>query len=285
MPTPIEELLWTAVKGKKHDEVKQLIDKHSSDNLINAVHPEGLSFLTHYLNGCSGQTKIIPRDILEPLLLNPTLDWSFVSVETETTLPNSLISRAFHQKDLTMIEILKDVPGFLFSGQQLSYEVADKKLKAHKKVYEMHVRKNESQEVLDKDKLNIETYEAIVSLIRDMTILYAIKSDDATLFARLDKAGAQPTDFLGKFGNEELPTFLLTPANVRVKAWYSEKRGQTLTSAASNASAFFANAQELKNVQSHVAKVEENHLAKAALLQKNAAAGRVDRMQQAMASF
>lgn len=133
MPTPVE-LLWNAVKEKRYADIRTLIESHPHPSeLVNASHPNGRSLLVHLIKFTTSAKTAKPRSLIEYLLKHPEINWNFQNPKTKETMISAILSTAAENADLFIIECLRDVPQFLFDGNQLTYELAVKNLEKNKK--------------------------------------------------------------------------------------------------------------------------------------------------------
>ena len=275
MPTPTEELLWNAVKQKKYDDIQEIIESHPDEALVNSIHPTyGTSLLMHIVQTTNSASEK-PRKLLEYLLTHPKVQWDFKHVKIKGfTLIDTILATA----DVELIKCLKDVPQFLVADLKLTYELAAKKRTMAINANQAEIKKGASGESIERNEKRINSLEEIVSIIRDMTILHAIKTDDADLFDRLEKAGGDPTDFLGDFGSGKLPTALLKSTNINLRAWLAVERKKTTVELVDSRHSFFADMQKMNDTQEQIKQINATYDAKATGILAGASIDRENRM-------
>lgn len=194
MPTPTEEL-WPAIKNQNFDKVATLIK--SNTDLVNAINPEnGDSLVVHLLAYTRGLKETKPRALLNYIFHlkdenhKEKLDWS---LECNYTTPaDALLSAVGVDRDFSVIKALHDVEGFLFSNNQLTYDLALESLKSAEKALQTRTTLNKPAKDILKAQESVDKWLEIVSVIREMTIPFAKKTGNAELLRRLeqDKATA-----------------------------------------------------------------------------------------------
>jgi hypothetical protein len=222
MPTPAETH-WELVKNKQFDSIKAHIQAHEDADLINVKHPEtGRTIPISLLRITMGTKEAKPRDILYFLLSHSKMDWNFITTTKQTAM-SSLLESVIVDGDFSVIESLKNVDGFI-QNKKLAYEWSVIHLKELEKQLALQIVRNKPKSEVDATQARIDKCKKAVALIRDITILYAIKIDNADLMDRLDKAGGEPMETLGDLGAKKRPItyFDKDKPNLKIKAWLDE---------------------------------------------------------------
>ncbi len=207
------------------------------------------------------------------------MNWGFKNARTNETLVDAILEAIV--SDLAILENIKDVPAFLFNGVELTYETTVKKLNSAKRYYDSEIAAGKLPAALEGHKKRIDSLTALVSAIRDLTILHAIKTDDEVLFGRLKEIGADPSAFLGVLGDNKLPSFLLKDSNIKLKAWYKEQRRLGSTELSVSSVSLFDNLERLEKLKTAADDINSAHAAREAALLEQAAVEREARMSAA----
>lgn len=211
MPTASENI-FILLREKKYEEVLRLIE--SDDTLVNAVNERKRSLLYTIL---TLHTQPSSEALVQFLLMSPNFDFSY-------NVGLSNLSAMIHSFDLELFECAIKNPNFLVQIKSLPYEGA-------KRCESALMRRAESEDGLFVSTLpglielrdKLDKIQKIRLLLRDVTILHALRTDDRGLMDELDRLGADPTGLLGPLGNNKLPGTLTTPSNVNINAWFEER--------------------------------------------------------------
>lgn len=211
MPTA-SETIFILLKEKKYDEVLRRIE--SDETLVSAVNERKRSLLYMIL---SFHNQPRPEGLIQFLLMSQKLDFAY-----GVGFPN--ISLMIHTYDLAIFKCAIRNPNFLVQLKTLPYEGAkrcESALMRRAQSEDGLLASNSPESIEFRDKL--EKIQKIVSLLRDATILHALRTDDRGLMEELDRLGANPTSPLGPLGNNKLPGTLTTPSNVNINAWFDDR--------------------------------------------------------------
>ncbi len=183
MPTAVENL-FSLLKDKKYDEMSKLVQ--SDDSLINAVNPDEDESLFQVLFDRKGQ---VVEDLMLYLLKHPKFNFDYQNTALLSNLDVLVTS--------SRVGVLKSVidnPALLFNHNELTYKTAKNKLDSGKSLLDARFQKNPNDPLIKPLKSRYDQQAEITSLLREATILHAIKIDDAKIIKDLDQLGAKPTD-------------------------------------------------------------------------------------------
>lgn len=282
MPTPVEQL-WESFKKREFDGIQELIEANPQADLINSTHPSnGRDVPVDLIQITTGKKDAKIRALLNFVLTHPTLNWSFVN-KGQTSV-NRLIVAAWNDEDYSVIEGLNNTPGFIFNGEKLAYEVALKGLKEAESLQASRIRTNKPPEDIQKSLVSVGRYKKIVELIRDMSILFAIKEDNVDLFERLTKAGAQPFEPLGTFGKNKMPTLLFgrNQPNPKLRAWLNKVCEQENAERQVRSQELADRLERHGMFQAKVEQINKEHDEKSVSIQSKALEDRQDRIAGAI---
>lgn len=250
MPT-IKENLIEAVNLRKYQEAFRLIK--TNPDLVNSVKNEnGYSLLQLALSGSKPGDESQP--FIEYLVVHPNFDFNYKQ-NNETNL-DSIISSA----RVDVLKLIINDPKILFKDNQLAYEVAKVNLVSAQKALQRNLKKNPNSKSSARGIIEVANLEEIVSMLRDATILHAMKTDNANLLTQLDKAGGEPTDFLGKLGNKQLPNMLVKPENKNIISWFKARSEQSMKNYVSNPNSFHNRINEAERLKSKLAELDKKHV-------------------------
>ena len=274
MPSPVENLFLVLYK-RQFGEVFSLIQ--ADPELINAVNPKnGCSLLMDAIN--IGNKNL---DFTRTILTHPKLNLHYRNTELEKTNIDVIIS-TFR---LDILEIVIKDPRILINENRLTYQSAIIKLADAITILEIDERKDPNSKSTARSKEKIIILEQMISMLRDVTILHALATDNATLLDRLEKAGDDPTERLGKLGDEKLPSHLIKTSNTNVKAWFMTRLDQSLKAMSSNPHSFHNKAKEVDRIQAKLDELAVQHQAKQTAVLERAMQARGERYERAMASI
>ena len=282
MPTVAEEALWLAtnVKDKKFDTVQAVIEANPDEDLVNTPHAaSGRSYIMYMLQICSmsAMKEKKPYDLLNYLINHPKVNWALKKASSTDTVVGVLLDAI--TVDPKLLPYIINVPAVLFNGAELSYQTVAKSLALFERNNSRDVA---AGKVVDLTRTN--SLKTLLSAIRDLTILHAIKMDDDVLFQALKEAGARPTSFLGDLGNSVLPSTLIKDSNVKLNGWYAEQRKLASESLAASSASFFTNIEQLEKAKAAAEALSKAKAAKDAEILAKAASEREERMETAFAS-
>lgn len=286
MPKPVE-LLWTAIKEKKYEEVMSIIEKNPSEDLVNAQHSvSGRSLSVYIIRTTIGTNEEKPRALIEYLLKHLKMDWSYKNPKIRETVVSALVEAAGTDGDCTLIKSVKDLPVFMTTDNQLTYELAFKNLEKIKRVHEIDLKKGVLQQI-EQSGLKVTKWEGVVSLIRDITILHAIKTDDSGLFEALEQVGGEPLENLGEFGGNKSPSFLLgvDQSNPRIKVWRTGKFEKEIAHRDDELKGVNQHLRNFGMFQEKALRINAEHDAKATTILAQEGAERQGRMESALSSM
>lgn len=227
MPSPTEQLFESLTK-RQFSKTLELL-KNDSD-LVNAVDPKtGLSFFKY----TAGRART--EEIIKYVVTHEKFDLQFTD-KKGTNLD--------HMIRLGLYDLISQFVGnskIIYNHGDLTYKTAVEILENAKTEYQEEASSSDDsfhQKFIEKIK-------QAVSHIRDITILYALKHDDAALMQKLDDAGGNCTDTFGTLGNKKLPTMLLTPQNTNIKAMLSQQVDEELKNLSRNRNTYFNSVNHL----------------------------------------
>ena len=272
MPTPTENLL-KAFYQPKFEEVIGFIKTDAE--LVNAVDAKfGCSLLQLALEGSKPDDET--QALITFIVTHPKFNIAYKKPEDETNLA-SIISSA--RTDVVGL-VIKD-PKILFNESQLTYAFAKEKLVLAEHALQRDVKKNPDSKSSVRGKTKVAQLKEMVSMLRDATILHAMATDNADLLTQLDKAGGEPTDFLGKLGNGKLPNMLVTKENTNIRAWFKKGFDKSLEVLAKSSLSLLASVKsakdEIDEKQSQLATLDKGYFAKRTAIQQRAIASMSER--------
>lgn len=284
MPVTLEMTLWGLIDDEQFSEVKTLRERHPEVDFINARNPEnGRNLPIHLTLVTMTKGADKPTELLLSILTDAKMDWAF---ENKTiTAASALLDALMVEPDFTIIKGLKDVPGFILSNNVLTYDLAVGRLKKAESLYQTRVRTNKPPAQIDEALAKIEKCQIIVALIRDITMLHAIKTDNADLLDRLEKAGGKTLEDLGDFGGNINPMFLIgvKQPNPRIKAWRAELLDRRMAEREEQSRARQGDRDRIAFFQSEVVRINAEHDAKAIEILERAGKERLGRIDAVVA--
>jgi len=211
MPTPSEQL-WEAVSNKQHAEVVNVIKQNPHLSLVNSL-KDNRPLAQHIIEQLEND-KNLSLDALSYIFNHPQFDFNAADSEDEVTNIEIILSTG--RFDIIKLGI-ESSRMFYYDNESLSvaaYYYTEFK-HAHE-AYQDELKQQQPSTSLEQKKQKFEHSKPIFTLLRDATILYAIKQDDANIFDKLDGVGIDPK---APLSDESLPADLLTQNNPRIKKW------------------------------------------------------------------
>lgn len=256
MPSPTEQLFESLAK-RQFSKTLELLQNDS--DLVNAVHAKtGLSFFKY----TEGRART--EEIIKYVVTHDKFDLQFT--DKKGTNLDHIIRCGLHN----LILQLAENSNIIYNHDELTFKTAVTILEVEK-INHLPFALNPSEASTHQKR--IEKIKQAISHIRDITILYAIKHDDAELMQQLDAAGGDCSEMLGTLGNGKLPTMLLTPHNTKIKAMFSKQVDEELIKLSQNSNTFFNDANEMKHGEMKAAEVEQKFQDRMAQSDQKAAAG------------
>ncbi|MGL5741482.1 MAG: hypothetical protein ACRCXC_02480 [Legionella sp.] len=251
MQTPAENV-FLLLKQKKYEEITGLIV--NDENLVNAINPQtGRSLLQMLLVANVTEQS---SALLNFVLTHPKLNFNYENTECELTNLDDMIASV----RLDVFQTVIQNPKILFNRDKLTYESAKDNLIIVERSHQSNVQQNPNSEISKRSKARVERQGEIIALLREATILHAIKTDDAGLMDRLEQAKAKPTDFLTVLRDKKLPVDLLTASNTNLRAWFKARFDKAATSIAQNPHSFHNAAKEVVRLQAQLEALKLQHL-------------------------
>lgn len=250
MPTPTENL-WNACRKLQINEVISLIN--TNPELVNAVNEDDRTVLKHFLLG-----NIKHTDLFKTIVLHPQFNLHHTDEEEiQTNLDVIIILDR-----LDVLEMVIKNPKVITNPEKLTYECIKDELATE-----------------DSDS-RIEILKKMLSLIRDATILHALKTDDAGLLTKLQIIGAEPTKPLGKLGGERSLEQLILPTNKNVKSWFNEHTEKQSKKISNNPNMFHKHANDIKDIEKQLKDLELKEAEEKAALIRKAVKEKGERIDQ-----
>lgn len=239
MSTP-QDIIWSKFSEKKYEEIISCIEENKE--LVNVADKRGGSLLQWTLTGSKpGDER---QKLLEFIVTHPELQWSHKDQEGDTNV-SALIAST--RSDLLSLVVKNSQ--VLVSENKLAYELAKKLLTDVEKLLQNTMKRNPTSKMCPKYQERIQNFGEVIALLRDATILHALKTDDASLLTKLDLAGGKPKEKMGKHGGEKELNMLLTMSNINIKAWFRGRSGTALKNITNVPSSLFNTVQLLKNLE------------------------------------
>ena len=251
MPSPTENV-FLALKEKKFSEIEVLIK--SEPELVNAVNPKNGSSLFQSLFGLLKPTEE-SEALIRFIATHESFDFRYINPDVQITNLDKMVTYT----RLDLFQLVIQNMAVIFNQAKLTYTSAKEYLPLIQKTLQKALAKNPDSPASARARIEASHAEEIVSLLRDATILLAIKLDDAELFDMLEKAGAKPSDRLGAYGKEKLPAHLLTVNNPNLKAWFQASLEKAVASTARNPHSFLNRAKEVDAIEKQLATLEIQH--------------------------
>lgn len=224
MPTPAELELWQAFNDKKPNEINSVIKKYSNENLVNSLDATGNTFAMAFFLTPSPEMRT--KENVSLILAQPTLNFSYQHPRSGYDLAYSLLRS--DDVSVAAVDLLKDNHNFLWNGNKLAYESAKEVLAGAKKSYDFNLNmKPINQNKLENTKSSLDYKQKIVSMVRDVTLLFAIAKDDVELLNKMVTAGADLSQQFGEYGNNLSFDFILNKNKEncpKIFSWFESKR-------------------------------------------------------------
>lgn len=271
MPKPTDQL-WDALQQKNHNEVINLLKANAE--WINLVEEEcGASLFQLAVAGGDASKNLVDFILTQP---------QFDLIHHDSAMTQTNIETMICSANINTLKTLINDSRVLFATQdKLSYQVATEQLIKSEKILEGYVKKDPNSAISKRVQTKVNNLKEMIDLLRDATILHALATDSAQLMTRLEVAGANPSDQLGKFGNNDFPNMLVKSSNVNIKGWFKESLEKTLQSKKANPNGFFAKAEKLAQVEKQLENLKENHQSQQGSIHKQYTQTRADLLEKA----
>lgn len=265
MPFPIADLK-AAMSEQQYSSAIKIILSNPHIDLVNIVDENSYSL---FMNVLELQNK--PVDLIRVILRDPKFNFEYKNPSTNQTNVDLLISAA--RADI--FEIALEDSRFLFNGDKLTYQLVVRKLQITQSAVERDSNKNPVPPSLERNKVRVENYKKIVPMLRDATILHAIKTDNPDLLQRMVNAGDKMNV---RLSNGELPAHCLTAKNTKVRAWFNEQLKAVARDSSTSTTSFFQSESE---IQMQIEAAQRQHMQQQIAIQAQAA----DRIAAAVSSL
>ncbi|MGC1181716.1 hypothetical protein [Legionella sp.] len=287
MPAPFEPALWKNLYAKNYPEVQRLIETHP--DLINAIDEDTeYNLPISLIEVAMNPREIESSELLAHVLTHPTMNWGYAS--SDQTAAQFILDAALVDGDFSLIESLKDVSGFILSNNKLTYVLAADLLKHAEKIHNEKIQRGRPQSQIDGALKQVQTCKALLTLIRDITILHAINTDNADLFERMERAGGQPLedlDDLDDLGQNQIPSLLfgIHQPNPKLRAWHKAVVDRKTANRDKEVEKLTARFEQHTMFQEQVANINEKHDARTIAILAEAGAARQKRIDAALAKM
>lgn len=268
MPSPLENM-WQAISEKQYSKAKEIISSHPEVDLVNAIDAKNKVPLAVYLTVVISKDR--PLDLIRFVLTHPKLNFNYMNNNKMESIVDAILFTAL----VEILEMVIEDPRILINGQKLSWKSACNHLESSTRAYEKNYTKDPASQLTKSYQHKVDNYKKMVPMLRDATILHAIKTDDADLFERLRKEGANPADFLS---NNILPSTLLTNNNPKLDAWFDASLKKVTKQHAASPSNFFNSMQQAAEIRAKIVQSKVDLQKEQAAIYKKAADARVDRL-------
>ncbi|MDI1351311.1 MAG: hypothetical protein PSV35_00845, partial [bacterium] len=228
------EDLWQAVINKQYGKVKEVIIANPELALVNEVNAHGNSVFMRLCN-----IKNCPLDLIEYVAKHPNFNLQHFNPEIDETNIDTVMSLA----RLDILKFFANDPRIIMNGDKLSYVSAKKYLAAA----ERQLKRDPSCDDTIKEVANLKL---MVTILREITIRHAVKTDDPSLFEALEKAG---DDLSVSMNDGIVPVDLLTQNMPQLDAWFNKRAEKMLDARALNPNSLFATSQKLKDIEEKMA--------------------------------
>lgn len=245
MPTPQD--IWSNFYAGNYDEVIQCMKE--DDTLVNTVDEKNCSFLFWALKG--SRTGDERQKMLEYIVTHPKLKWEHRENEEAPTNVHALVNCARHD----LIALVVNNPKFLTNEHQLTYELAKTSFEKYVKELPTVEKKAPKSARCLNLKEYINNFPAVMSLLRDATIMRALLTDDATLLTRLANAGGEPSR---EMSNGVCMNTLLAKSHENIRTWLKEKS----ESIGKNPNSFYSKAKRLQDLEAQSVQLEQGYVQK-----------------------
>lgn len=265
MPLPRVELT-AAICEQQYDIAIKVIQSNPHIDLVNITDENNYSLLMSML-----ELNDKPMDLIRVILQDPKFNMDYRSPSSKQSNVDLLIGAA--RADIFQIAIAD--PRVLFNGPKLTYEIAIKKLQNSVVVLEKERKRAPGSVSALRMEERVENYKKIVPMLRDATILHAIKTDNPDLLQRMVDAGDKMNV---RLSNGELPAHCLTAKNTKVHAWFNEQFKAVARDTSTSTTSFF---QEEDAIQRQIEAAQRQFLQQQIAIQAQAA----DRIAAAASSL
>jgi hypothetical protein len=268
MPKPIE-ILVEAFYQKKYADVIGLIK--TNPELVNAVDKEfGCSIFELAITGSKPDDAT--HELVTYMVTHPKFELGFKKPENPTNLATIISTERVDILSLVFKDP-KDGKAFYDEGE-LTYSLAKKELESAQKALARNVQKNPNSITSQRGKISVDRLNEMVSMLRNATILHAMKTDNADLLTQLDKAGGNPTDLVITSAGKRLPSMLITTENTKIREWFKRCDDKATEVLAKSSLSLLAAGKALKDAVEHKEseseRLEKEYLAKRAAVHTKA---------------
>jgi hypothetical protein len=244
MPLPTDEFI-AAIKANDSAQAKEIFDDH----------PEVMFERTGQIPVLNYVIEKGSDDLLLHMIgheqfqwTNPNFEHNHWKVFLETPRPNVIVP-------------LLSQPEVLEQNGVLAYSVVEQKKKWYETMIAKQKASSPTKQMLEG---KLEKCTAILSAVRDATILHAIANDDGALMEHLKAVGANPLWRLGEYGKNQRPIDLITKDKVNIRAWIVASDKKDAADFAQRKEASLENARKGAELERQRSQVEAKFFGKTA---------------------
>lgn len=237
------ELIFKAIDSRNFNTAIQLLEDNPEE--ISGVDPENNWTLLQ-----SGLSQAKPQDASQEFLEYVIKHKDF-DLYAQTSKG---IYQLTHILDVGRVDLLKlryTDQKTVYTEKCLAYEYVKHLIFLTEKAMQSAIARKATPKVIELSQNKINQYKELLSLLRDLTIAYAVQFDDANLFDSLQELGAKPTEKLayievvaGKTAQD-----LMTPQNKNLRKWFRDHPEYDRKSVTDIPSTFHNNIKAYKEAQ------------------------------------
>lgn len=285
MPTALEAQFWNHVELEQFSEVARLLGEHPNVDFINSQDPDGYSLPIYLLLFTVSLRAQKPRELIQQVLLDSRIDWSFAARTGKKTAAHAVLDVAKGDGDFSLIIALKDIPEFILNNNgAFTYDVALKYVRLGEKVLGNCISVQSPKEEINKSKATLERYRNMADLVRDITLLHAIATDKDDLFELVMNADGKEPEKLGAFARNSEICDLLDEKNPnpKIKAWRLKQWDKGAAQREANQASLIENLARLSFFQTKIQTIKDEAAAKESQILDQAAKQRLGRIETAI---
>lgn len=245
MPSPEEKQILTALRTKDDKEILKIVKEHPElVNMVISTPNNSFSLFSMLLRAER------PIELIKFFVESPDFDFTF---KNSTGYTN--VDAIFEHGRKDVLALVINNPKILMTKEQLTYTRA----KLFLELAEVTV--NLSSKSFEKDKAKEENLKQMLPMIREATIMHAIKTDDPSLLNLLETAG---DNLRTDLSNDVAPFQALEKNNHNLYNWfekYFKRHPLSQQPVAKNAHAFFENQQKIDKQLEELTKRHEEQMA------------------------
>lgn len=245
MPSPEEKQILTALRTKDDKEILKIVKEHPElVNMVISTPNNSFSLFSMLLRAER------PIELIKFFVESPDFDFTF---KNSTNYTN--VDAIFEHGRKDVLALVINNPKILMTKEQLTYTRAKLFLEL------AEATTNPSLKSFEKDKVKEENLKQMLPMIREATIMHAIKTDDPSLLNLLEAAG---DNLRTDLSNDVAPFQALENNNNNLYNWfekYFKRHPLSKEAVAKNAHAFFENRQKTDKYIQDTTKSHEEDMA------------------------